>query len=52
MNEQTKDDFSKDPIECLNGGWGFWDETWGHWYGPYENEMAARSALREYAENL
>ena len=36
------------PIDCIGGQWGFWDETWSDWHGPYENELAARQALKDY----
>ena len=45
---------SNDPIEYNeeDNTWGFWDETWSHYYGGYETEALARSALREYAKSL
>jgi DNA polymerase-1 len=32
--------------------WGFWDETWATWYGPYDSEEAARAACDLYAAQL
>lgn len=40
------------PVCCIAGQWGFWDETWREWHGPYENRKAAEQACRDYAESL
>lgn len=44
--------FHSDPVEQLNGMWGFWDESWATWHGPYADETDARAALREYCALL
>lgn len=41
-----------DPIRCINGDWGFWDETWSDWSGGFATEADARAAFRTYCENL
>ena len=43
---------NNDPVDCINGDWGFWNETWSDWYGGYKNEEEARIALRDYCETL
>lgn len=39
---------------CQNdtGGWGFWDETWAYWYGPYPTETMAQSMFDLYGKAL
>lgn len=32
--------------------WGFWDETWSHWYGPYKDEEEAKAKCKAYAKHL
>ena len=39
---------NSDPVECLNGDWGFWDESWSVWYGGHKDEAEARAKLEEY----
>jgi len=41
-----------DPVGSIGADWGFWDETWSHWYGGYDDEGGARDACREYADRL
>ena len=40
--------------ECgiTTSGWYFADETWSYYYGPYEDEEAAKQACIEYAKQL
>ena len=47
-----KSDGTLDPVECLNGEWGYWDETWTTFVGPYDSEEQARQKLWEYADYL
>lgn len=39
---------TNDPVELLDNGWYFWDETWSNKHGPYETEEQARARLKEY----
>lgn len=43
---------ASDPIDCLDGDWGYWDETWCNRHGEYSNEAEAREALQNYITNV
>jgi hypothetical protein len=40
------------PVGSIGDDWGFWDETWSHWYGGYGSEAFARDALSVYCLTL
>lgn len=37
-----------DPVECRDGAWYFWNESWSDYYGPYKTEAIARASLAAY----
>lgn len=41
-----------DPVHIDNGRWYFWDESWAHRCGPYQDESIARQALAQYQKFL
>jgi len=41
-----------DPLFQKDGLWYFWDETWGHYLGPYESHGSADAALTRYTKYL
>ena len=45
-------DYNPDPVRYENGQWGFYDETWSEWHGPYVSEKAARAALAKYCRDV
>ena len=40
------------PASPVNQMWGFWDETWATWYGPYNTQEEAQAACDAYAATL
>ena len=40
------------PLECLDRGWFFYDETWSERIGPFPSKIAAAAALLEYCDEL
>lgn len=49
MSEPT---FWADPVEFLDGSWGFWDESWACFTGGYPDEATARLKLARYCAYL
>lgn len=41
-----------DPIFENSGKWYFWIETWADFVGPYDTELEALEALREYCAEV
>jgi len=37
-----------DPVELLDDGWWFWDESGAYKHGPFDTETEARNDLAEY----
>lgn len=44
------DGWNSDPVRCVDGEWGFYDETWSNWHGGYTSEAQARRGLQKYCD--
>lgn len=41
-----------DPVRCVDGEWGFYEEDWATWHGGHASEASARQELGVYCREV
>jgi hypothetical protein len=43
---------NSNPVRCIDGDWGFYEEDWATWHGGYNSEAEANEAIAAYCRDV